>query len=154
MPRERSCSRVLARSDDDTLFIHGESLSGDTSYPFIAEKLDLLLGRKLFDGHGNAISRPIYLPALDLEHARTIDPASDTAVQVSLREGEVPAEVFVQAGTLRDQAGNAFDGRLSITEVPVSLTPAALPDSLFPGTVVTIQPGEMQFTAPGPAYAS
>ena len=28
------------------------------------------------------------------------------------------------------------------TEVPPQLTPAALPDTLFPGLVVTIQPGE------------
>jgi YD repeat-containing protein len=39
---------------------------------------------------------------------------------------------------------------MSITEVPINLTPAALPGNVHPDLVVTIQPGEMKFTTPAP----
>ena len=42
--------------------------------------------------------------------------------------------------------------RPSITEVPSSLTPAALPSGLRPDLVITIQPGEMVFAKPSPRF--
>jgi RHS repeat-associated protein len=60
------------------------------------------------------------------------------------------AEVEVKAGTLENQEGELYTEELSITEVPRELTPAALPENLLPDIVVTIQPGEMVFTAPAP----
>lgn len=136
--------------DSDTLFIRGEAISGLQTYPFIAEKLPLLLGRDAIDGVENVVARPIYLPVLDTEQAEAIDPAADTMVTANLRPNEAPAEVFVAAGTLEDQAGAPFTGLLSITEVPPDLTPAALPSNLLMDVVVTIQPGEMVFTSPAP----
>jgi hypothetical protein len=93
------------------------------------------------------ISRPIFLPALDAASGVTIDPARDVTVTTPRIPG---AALFVAAGTLRDQEGRPFTGRLSITEVPIDRTPAALPSNLFPDLVVTIQPGEMVFTRPAP----
>ncbi|MEL6107299.1 MAG: RHS repeat-associated core domain-containing protein [Planctomycetota bacterium] len=58
------------------------------------------------------------------------------------------AMVQVEPNTLMGTDGNPFTGVLSITEVPVDLTPAALPPEVSPSAVVTIQPGEMQFQRP------
>ena len=132
---------------DDALFVRGELLAGSEAYPFIAEKMHLLLDEVL-SGHNNDLGRPIYLPALDVANGETIDPNVDTTVSVALQAGEAEAAVFVEAGTLMDQQGDPFAGTLSITEVPAELTPAALPINFMPDTVVTIQPGEMNFTAP------
>ncbi len=130
----------------DTLKIH-DAIIGNDAYPFIAEKLVLLLEREVFVGSKNQFPRPIYLPAIDMANAQTIDPDSDTLVTTAAIPG---ASVFVAQGTLKNQQGQPFDGQLSITEVPRDLTPAALPDGLLPDTVVTIQPAEMQFTTPAP----
>jgi hypothetical protein len=131
----------------DALIIRGELLGGPGVYPFIAEKLLLLLGGDPFDNINNVIARPIYLPVLDVANGVAIDPLVDTTVTTPAIPG---ASVFVAANTLNDQQGNPFSGVLSITEVPVDLTPAALPSDLFADLVVTIQPGEMVFTTPAP----
>ncbi|QDS86922.1 Putative deoxyribonuclease RhsC [Rosistilla ulvae] len=131
----------------DTLKIRGEIYAGDASYPFIAEKLPLVLDRHPFAGVNNVIGRPIYLPKLDLANGQTIDPLNNTTVTTAA----VPdTSVEIVAGTLLNQQGTSFDGTLSITEVPMTLTPAALPPGLQPDIVLTIQPGEMVFTAPAP----
>ena len=131
----------------DTLKIRGEQLTGDDAYPFIAEKLPLVLEHEVYQGVNNVISRPIYLPPLDTANAVTVDPNTDTTVTTSTIPG---ASVFVAAGSLKDQQGNPFTGGLGITEVPPDLTPAALPSNLRPDMVVTIQPGEMVFNTPAP----
>lgn len=134
----------------DTLKIHGEGWTGSEAYPFIAEKLPLVLGHEVFENLENAIVRPIFLPALDTAQAQPIDPATSAFVVVSLQPNEAPATVSVAAGSLEDQQGNPYTGNLSITEVPRDLTPAALPGNVMPDVVVTIQPGEMVFTQPAP----
>ncbi|MEH2218468.1 MAG: FG-GAP-like repeat-containing protein [Nostoc sp.] len=132
---------------DDKLKVHGEQVSGTATYPFIAEKLPLLLGHNVYSSVNNVISRPIYLPPLDTANAQTIDPNVNETVTSTTIPGSA---VFVAAGTLKNQQGNPFTGKLSITEVPTNLTPAALPENLHPDLVVTIQPGEMVFTTPAP----
>lgn len=129
----------------DTLKVHGEGISGN--YPFIAEKLPLLLGHEVYGNVNNVVVRPIYLPPLDVATAQPVDPNADTTITTTTIPG---ASVFVEAGSLLDQQGNPFTGQLSITEVPTDLTPAALPANLNPDLVVTIQPGEMVFTTPAP----
>ncbi len=135
---------LTATGISNTLEIHGDDLQGsDSAYPFVAEKLPLLLGHDLYVGYDNQIDRPIYLPALDIDNAVVIDPNVTTVVTTA----NIPfASVTVSAGSLIDGDGNMFTGALSITEVPTELTPAALPDNLSPDLVVTIQPGEMVFT--------
>ncbi|NET39337.1 MAG: RHS repeat protein, partial [Cyanothece sp. SIO1E1] len=131
----------------DTLFVRGEQITGAEVYPFIAEKLPLVLGQAVFEGVNNVIDRPIYLPALDVANGQVIDPAVDTVVTTAAIPG---AAVAVAAGSLEMQQGEEFAGTLSITAVPNELTPAALPPNLVPDLVVTIQPGEMVFTTPAP----
>jgi RHS repeat-associated protein len=120
---------------------------GDVVYPSIAEKLPMLFGHELYNNVNNVIARPIYLPPIDMANARAIDPNSDITVTTTNIAG---ASVFVAAGSLNDRQGNPYTGQLSITEVPVEVTPAALPENLHPDLVVTIQPGEMVFTTPAP----
>ena len=111
--------------------------------------MQLMLGHATYPGVNNVISRPIYLPVLDVAGGTTISPTTDTTVSQQIAPGET-ASVFVEAGTLQDRLGNEFSGVLSITEVPPELTPAALPPNLFSDTVVTIQPADMVFTTPAP----
>jgi YD repeat-containing protein len=129
----------------DTLKIRGETFPGPLIYPFIAEKLPFILEHDVLAGVNNVIGRPIFLPPLDVANGDTINPAQDTTVDTAAIPG---ASVFVKAGTLMNQQGTPFNGVLSITEVPVDRTPAALPDVLAPDLVVTIQPGEMVFATP------
>lgn len=131
----------------DTLRVRAD-LYPSKKYPFIAEKLPLLLEHSLFLGIKNQISRPIYLPLLN--DGSTINPAQTQVVSQQLAIGEAAVQVHVAAGTLFNQQGTLFNGKLSITEVPRERTPAALPSNLFPDTVITIQPGEMSFAVPAP----
>jgi RHS repeat-associated protein len=137
----------LGPAVSDTLRVRGELFVSSSSYPFIGEKLALLLEHEPFVGVNNRIDRPIYLPTLDTAGGRTIDPLHDTTVTASAIPG---ASVVVRAGTLMNQQGSPFTGMLTMTEVPRDLTPAALPDDLHPDLVVTIQPGEMVFASPAP----
>lgn len=131
----------------DTLKVRGELINGPVLYPFIAEKLAFILEHQVYAGVNNVIDRPIYLPEIDIANGKTIDPTRNTTVTSSA----IPdAKVEVAASTLMNQQGTPFTGVLSITDVPIALTPAALPDGLIPDLVVTIQPGEMVFTRPTP----
>ncbi|MEA5534957.1 RHS repeat-associated core domain-containing protein [Crocosphaera sp. XPORK-15E] len=131
----------------DTLKVRGETITGDVTYPFIAEKLPLLLERDPITGVNNVISRPIYLPPIDMANAVTIDPNVNTLVTTD----NIPnASVFVAAGSIETPEGDLYTETLSITEVTRELTPAALPANLMPDLVVTIQPGEMVFNTPAP----
>ena len=131
----------------NTLQIYGDGITGEDNYPYIAEKLPLLLGHEAYPNVNNVISRPIYLPPIDVANSKTINPAADTTVTTAA----IPkASVFVKAGSLKDSEGNPYTENLSITQVPTELTPAALPPNLHTDLVVTIQPGDMVFTTPAP----
>ena len=70
-----------------------------------------------------------YLPELDIANAKQIDPTKDTAVTTAAIPG---VSILVAAGTLLNQQGTVFTGKLSVTEVPANLTPAALPKRWHP----------------------
>ena len=138
---------LTATGITDTMKIHGDQAAPAGTYPFVAEKLPLMLGHQVYAGLNNVIARPIFLPALDMSNAVTIDPTKDVMVSTTA----IPSTALsVAAGTLEDREGNMFTGQLSITRVPSTLTPASLPPGLNPDLVVTIQPAEMVFTTPAP----
>ena len=131
----------------DTLKFYGtqyESATGE-AFPYVAEKISLLLNREVYAGVNNVIERPIYLPALDL--ASNIQ-TTDAQGNITVSNDRLAAQVSVAANALTDRAGNPFTGQLTISQVPPELTPAALPKGLSPDLVVTIQPGEMAFSTP------
>ncbi|MCA9224966.1 MAG: hypothetical protein KDA47_05115, partial [Planctomycetales bacterium] len=134
---------------DNTLRIHGESAPTSDAYPFVAEKLPLMLEHEVYVGFNNVLDRPIYLPKLDVAGGTDINPSQETMVDQQIAPGEM-VSIQVAAGTLEDRDGTMFDGTLSITEVPPELTPAALPTNLIPDLVVTIQPANMVFSQPTP----
>jgi RHS repeat-associated protein len=138
---------LTATGITDTMKIHGDQATPANTYPFVAEKLPLMLGHQVYAGLNNVIARPIFLPAIDVANAVTINPTQDVMVKTSAIPG---ASVAVTAGTLEDREGNMFTGQLSITRVPSTLTPASLPAGLNPDLVVTIQPADMVFTNPAP----
>lgn len=131
----------------DTIKILGNQrpVSGNDVYPFVSERLPLMFDHAVYPGVDNVIDRPIYLPKLD--PGTTIDPAQDTMVHAA---NILDASVMVAAHSLLTREGNEFTGELSITEVPPDLTPAVLPDGVFPDLVFTIQPANMVFTEPAP----
>jgi len=131
----------------DTVRVLGNRAGQTLIYPFIAEKLPLVLGQEVYEGYNNVIARPIYLPPIDEANAQFIDPNVDNTVTTNAIPG---AAVLVKQGSLNNQEGLPFTGQLSITAVPNDLTPAALPKNLVPDLVVTIQPGDMVFTTPAP----
>jgi RHS repeat-associated protein len=131
----------------DALSIYGNEITGPVSYPFVAEKLALLLGHDVYLGVNNVIARPIFLPKLDTAHGTMVDPNNTTTVAPSTIPG---AMLTIAPHTLQTPQGTDFTGLASITQVPSTLTPAALPPNLRPSMVVTIQPGGMTFTTPAP----
>ncbi len=136
----------------DTLKVRGDTYMDltrpDVRYPFIAEKLPFMLGREVYRGFRNILERAIYLPTLNA--GSPVNPTDGTVIRAELRPNQVPVEVHIAAGTLFTQQGAPFAGNLSITEVPIDRTPAALPSNLFPDMLITIQPGEMVFSSPAP----
>ncbi|NEQ48278.1 MAG: hypothetical protein F6K00_33985 [Leptolyngbya sp. SIOISBB] len=131
----------------DTLKVYGDQYNDPNgeSFPFVAEKLDLMLGHEVYAGVDNVIDRPIYLPVLDLA---SNSQSTDAQGNVTISNSTLGAAVFVANNSLEDREGNPFSGTLSITEVPSDLTPAALPERLSPDLVVTIQPSDLVFTDP------
>lgn len=132
----------------DTLKIMGNLRAAEIDgrpYPFVAERLDLLLGHPVYPGVDNMIVRPLYLPVLDLPNGHTIDPLQDTLVTTAAIPG---AALRIAAGTLRTRNGELYAGNLSITEVPREQTPATLPQGISPDLVITVQPAEMVFDTP------
>ena len=113
----------------DTIKIRGDLLTGSVVYPFIAEKLSLVLEHEVMARVNNVIDRPIYLPELDIANAKQIDPTKDTTVTTAAIPG---VSILVAAGTLLNQQGTVFTGKLSVTEVPANLAPAALPKRWHP----------------------
>ncbi len=131
----------------DTVRVEAQQLSiPGVVYPFVAEKMPLVLGFSPYEGYNNVIGRPIYLPKIDVASGSLVDPTQTTEVA----NESLGAAVSVAAGTLEGQDGQPFEGVLSISGVPTQLTPAALPMGMVPDIVVTIQPAEMVFTRPAP----
>ncbi|NJM99239.1 MAG: hypothetical protein HC800_20740, partial [Phormidesmis sp. RL_2_1] len=131
----------------DTIKFYGTQYEAATGekFPFVAERINLLLDREVYAGVNNVIERPIYLPALAIsDNVQTVDADGDLTVT----NAALGAQVFTEATSLKDNRGMPFTGQLTISEVPPELTPAVLPENLYPDLVVTIQPGEMIFTTP------
>ena len=98
----------------------------------------------VLEGVANIIERPFYLPRIAAESLTAIDPVALTVVE----NATLGVRVEVAAGSARGADGELFDGQLSISEVPENLAPAALPENLQFGLLVTIQPVGVSFDPP------
>ena len=94
----------------------------------------------------NTEPRPFTLPRLAAESRTQINPLRDTMVM----NEELDIELQVPAGMALAEDGSPYNGELWISEVPRGLAPAALPEFLDPGLLITIQPVGVRFAQPVP----
>ena len=100
----------------------------------------------LIEGVTNDITRPFYLPRIDASSLTVVNPSETTNVV----NPNLDISVTVPPNTAKGEDGSNFMGSLSISEVPEGLAPAALPEELDPGLLITIQPVGVTFSTPVP----
>ena len=101
---------------------------------------------KIIAGVNNAIDRPFFIPRIDADSLTQVDPTKITVVH----NPNLNITVTIPPNTAINADGTAFTGVMSISEVPEGLAPAALPEELRPGLLVTLQPVGVIFTNPVP----
>lgn len=99
----------------------------------------------LLESIDNIVTRPFYLPRVDVSSLTPLSPTTATVV----RNPNLNISMTVAPQTARLN-GAPFTGSLSISLVPNALAPAALPSFLQPGMLITIQPVGVSFTTPAP----
>lgn len=135
----------------DEIIIHGEQIAGAATYPHSPKSLTMALGHPVYPGEANTIERPIYLAALDIEGAVTVDPSEPvTVVAPAAFPG---ARLTAQTDGITDAQGNPFTGQISLTEVPLDRTVLPLPENMAPEMVATIQPYDVRFATPAKVSA-
>ncbi len=98
----------------------------------------------LLAGVTNAVERPFFLPRIATASLTTVDPQVETVVT----NAELGVTLTVAPFSAFGPDGDDFTGQLSISEVPLALAPAALPEFLEPGLLITIQPVGVTFDPP------
>ena len=94
----------------------------------------------------NVVERPFYLPRIEMASLTKVDPKAETVVT----SPDTGVSLTVEASSALDPEGGMFDEQLSISLVPEGLAPAALPEALDPGLLITIQPVGVTFDPPAP----
>lgn len=128
----------------NVLKINGQNLGGK-AYGTLNESLSLLLGHDLYAGFNNQIEKTIYVPLIDPANATTIDPTQTQSIGSINLQG---AKLTIAANSALDANNNPYTGNLSLTEVPITRLPAALPDTLRPDVVVAVQAEGLKFNSP------
>ncbi len=95
-------------------------------------------------GTANVISRAFYLPRIDPAGLTTVNPAATTLVH----NPNLNVTLIVPPNTAKNQNGTNFTGQLSMSEVPASLAPVAMPEELAPSLLLTAQPVGVTFSQP------
>jgi PKD repeat protein len=90
------------------------------------------------------VSRPFYLPRIDVTSLTPVDPAVTTMVN----NPGLGITMTVAPGAAVNEDGTPFTGQLSISEVLDGLAPASMPEEFEPGLLVTIQPVGVRFDPP------
>lgn len=98
---------------------------------------------RIVDGVANEVARPFYLPRIAMSSLKTVDPNLTTVVENS----DLGITLFVPPHTAL-MGDDEFTGELSISLVPEALAPAALPETLGFGELITIQPVGVRFAQP------
>ncbi|MBX3744935.1 MAG: VCBS repeat-containing protein [Verrucomicrobiae bacterium] len=97
----------------------------------------------LLENAVNVIERPFYLPRIAANSLTTVNPAETTVV----RNADLGAVLTIPPNTAK-MDGTNFTGQISISLVPEALAPAALPEALGFGVLITIQPVGLTFATP------
>lgn len=90
------------------------------------------------------LDRPIYFMQVDLQGEVQVDPNATT----ELVNPNISVSLTIPPQTVMTEEGSAFDGMLSVSEVPNDYTPGVLSDTLDPSVVVTLQPMGLIFNQP------
>lgn len=93
----------------------------------------------------NVVQRPFFLPRIDESSLTQVNPEATTVVT----NAGIGVSITVPPHTAMF-GDTEFTGQLSISEVPNGLAPAALPEELQPGLLITIQPVGVTFATPVP----
>ncbi len=101
---------------------------------------------KLIEGVTNVVDRPFFLPRIATESLTTVNPNATTIVE----NPTLGVMIEIPPHTAKNPDGSDFTGQISISEVPEGLAPAALPEELQPGLLITIQPVGVTFATPVP----
>ena len=117
-----------------------EAAPDGSPYAVFREKIVLI------DGVANVIDRPFYLPRINRASMTTVVPGATTVVT----NESLGVTLTVPPNTAKLADGSDFTGELSISIVPEALAPAALPEDLQPGLLITIQPVGVSFANPIP----
>ncbi|MEZ5328261.1 MAG: putative Ig domain-containing protein [Verrucomicrobiales bacterium] len=96
-------------------------------------------------GIPNNVERPIYMPRLAMGSLKKVEPNFTTKVE----NIDTGTSIVVPPHTAM-MGEEEFTGELSISDVPEALAPAALPENLGFGQLVTIQPVGVTFASPVP----
>ncbi|MBL9127717.1 MAG: hypothetical protein JNL97_08725, partial [Verrucomicrobiales bacterium] len=93
---------------------------------------------------GNRISRPVYLPRLAGESLKEVVTTRTTIVENSA----IGVRLTIPPNTAMAGGTRPFTNALSISEVPRGFEPGAMPSSLQPDLLITIQPVGVTFSQP------
>ncbi|MEM6576358.1 MAG: FG-GAP-like repeat-containing protein, partial [Pseudomonadota bacterium] len=96
----------------------------------------------------NEFDRPFFLPRVAAEGLTTVDPNSTTVV----RNDTLGIRIEIPPNTAKSPDGSDYTGEMSISLVPDAVAPAALPEELGFGTLITIQPVGVYFDEPVPIF--
>ena len=94
----------------------------------------------------NIVDRPLYIMGIDKAGETSVNPNGQTVVN----NPNVGVTVNIPPNTVLDDNGQLYAGPISVSPVPEEFTPAALPDTLNPSRVLTIQPMGLTFRSPAP----
>lgn len=94
----------------------------------------------------NIVDRPLYIMAIDKAGETAVNPNAQTVV----KNPNINVTVTIPPNTVVDDNGQLFNGNISVSPVPPEFTPAALPATLDPSRVLTIQPMGLTFRNPAP----
>ena len=100
----------------------------------------------LIPGASNVVDRPFFLPRIDIQSHTPVNPGETTVVTSE----KLGVTLTVPPDTAKLADGSDFTGELSISVVPMALAPAALPENLEPGMLITIQPVGVTYRDPVP----
>ncbi len=102
-------------------------------------------GITFVEGTNNVHERPFYIPRIDSAGETTYQ--QNTEVTLSNPNLGVSAVIPATTAVMTPE-GSLYNGAISISEVPLSVAPVALPDTIKPSMLLTIQPAGVRFSDP------
>jgi RHS repeat-associated protein len=100
----------------------------------------------LIENAANDIVRPIFLPRIDPAGIANVVSGMPTMVE----NPNIGVMLEIPAFTVKNTDGSDYTGPISVSAVPPSQAPVALPEGIDPALLITIQPAGLIFSNPVP----